>query len=124
MCVCSALNSLYHSGTSVSQYYKVCRDDDIYDNIVPFIASVQIVHCVLCESFIQTAFSRFKHWCMTRIRANSNYTLLFKNMLLLEPVLRIRDILVRILIRGSVPLTNGSGSCNFRQRPSRWLITF
>jgi hypothetical protein len=33
---------------------------------------------------------------------------------------RIRDILVRIRIRGSVPLTNGSGSgsCYFRPRPS------
>jgi hypothetical protein len=30
-------------------------------------------------------------------------------------VLRIRDILVRIRIRGSVPLTNGSGSWYFRQ---------
>ncbi len=29
-----------------------------------------------------------------------------------EPVLRIRNILVRI--RGSVPLTNGPGSCYFR----------
>ena len=29
------------------------------------------------------------------------------------PVLRIRDILVRIRIRGPVPLTNGSGSCYF-----------
>ncbi len=40
----------------------------------------------------------------------------------LNPVLRIRDILVRIRIRGSVPLTNGSGSgsCCFRQWPSRW----
>ncbi len=27
-------------------------------------------------------------------------------------MLRIRDILVRIRIRGSVPLTNGSGSCS------------
>ncbi len=31
------------------------------------------------------------------------------------PVLRIRDILVRIRIRGSVPLTNGSRSSYFRQ---------
>ncbi len=37
------------------------------------------------------------------------------------PVFRIRDILVRIRIRGSVPLTNGSssGSCSFRQVPSK-----
>jgi hypothetical protein len=34
-------------------------------------------------------------------------------------VLRIRDILVRIRIRGSVPLTNGSGSCYFREWTSR-----
>jgi hypothetical protein len=36
-------------------------------------------------------------------------------------VFRMRDILVRIRIPGSVPLTNGSGSesCFFRQRPSR-----
>jgi hypothetical protein len=33
----------------------------------------------------------------------------------LQAVLRIRGISVRILIRGSVPLTNGSGSCYFRQ---------
>ncbi len=34
-----------------------------------------------------------------------------------DPVLRIRDILVRIRVRGSVPLTNwsGSASCYFRQ---------
>ncbi len=30
------------------------------------------------------------------------------------PVLRIHDILVWIRIRGSMPLTNGSGSCYFR----------
>jgi hypothetical protein len=30
-------------------------------------------------------------------------------------VLRIHEILVRIRIRGSIPLTNGSGSCYFRQ---------
>ncbi len=30
-----------------------------------------------------------------------------------QAVLRIRDILVRIRIRGSVPLTSGSGSCYF-----------
>ncbi len=36
-------------------------------------------------------------------------------------MLRIHDILVwiRIWIRGSMPLTNGSGSCYFRHRPSR-----
>ena len=36
---------------------------------------------------------------------------------LCQPVLRISDILVRIRIRGSVPLTNGSGfgSCYFCQ---------
>ncbi len=34
----------------------------------------------------------------------------------LEPVLRIHDILVLIPVRtrGSMPLTNGSGSCSFR----------
>ncbi len=37
---------------------------------------------------------------------------------LFPAVLRIRNILVRI--RGSVRLTNGSGSCHFRQWPSRW----
>ncbi len=39
----------------------------------------------------------------------------------LKPVLRIRNILVRIRIRGSIPLTNGSGSwsCYFSQCPSR-----
>jgi hypothetical protein len=31
------------------------------------------------------------------------------------PVFRIRNILVQIWIHGSVPLTNGSGSCSFRQ---------
>ncbi len=36
-----------------------------------------------------------------------------------SPVLRIHDILVRIRIRGSMPLTNGSGSCYFRLWPSR-----
>jgi hypothetical protein len=30
-------------------------------------------------------------------------------------VFRIRDNLVRIRIHGSVPLTDGSGSCSFRQ---------
>jgi hypothetical protein len=36
-------------------------------------------------------------------------------------VFRIRDILVRIRIRGSVPRTfgSGSGSCSFRQEPTR-----
>jgi hypothetical protein len=34
-------------------------------------------------------------------------------------VLWINEILVRIRIRGSIPLTNGSGSCSFRQLPSR-----
>ncbi len=37
-----------------------------------------------------------------------------------KPVLRIPDIMVRIRIRGSVPLTNRSGSCYFRQWSSRW----
>ncbi len=32
-----------------------------------------------------------------------------------EAVFRIRDIVVRIRILGFVPLTNGSGSCYFRQ---------
>jgi hypothetical protein len=43
-----------------------------------------------------------------------------------QPVLRIRDILVRIRIRRFVPLTNGSGlgSCYFRQWPSRWRWSF
>ncbi len=35
-------------------------------------------------------------------------------------VLWIHEILVRIRIRGSIPLTNGSGSCSFRQWPSRY----
>jgi hypothetical protein len=33
--------------------------------------------------------------------------------------LRIHDILVRIRICGSIPLTNGCGSCYFRHWPSR-----
>jgi hypothetical protein len=39
----------------------------------------------------------------------------------LSTVLQIHDILgwIRIRIRGSMPLTNGSGSCYFRQWPSR-----
>jgi hypothetical protein len=36
-----------------------------------------------------------------------------------QSVLQICDILVRILIRGSVPSTNGSGSCYFCHSPSR-----
>ncbi len=35
-------------------------------------------------------------------------------------VFRIHDILVWIRIRGSMPLTNGSGSCYFRHWPSRY----
>ncbi len=35
------------------------------------------------------------------------------------PVLWIHDILVWIRIRGSISLTNGSGSCFFRHRPAR-----
>jgi hypothetical protein len=34
-------------------------------------------------------------------------------------MLRIHEILLRIRIRGSIPLTNRSGSCFFRQQPSR-----
>ncbi len=34
-----------------------------------------------------------------------------------EPVFRIHEILVWIRIRGSMPLNNGSGSCNFRHWP-------
>ncbi len=47
---------------------------------------------------------------------------------LLHPVLRTRDILVRIRIRGSLPLTNrsgsnsGSGPWYFRQWPARWQL--
>ncbi len=39
----------------------------------------------------------------------------------IKTVFRIHDILVwiRIRIRGSMPLTNGSGSCYFRHRSSR-----
>ncbi len=36
-----------------------------------------------------------------------------------KAVLRIHDILGWIRIRGSMPLTNGSGSCYFRHWPSR-----
>ncbi len=36
-----------------------------------------------------------------------------------QPWLQIHDILVRIQIRESMPLTNGSGSCYFRHWPSR-----
>jgi hypothetical protein len=36
-------------------------------------------------------------------------------LLLLISVLRIHDILVWIRIRGSMPLTNGSGSCYLRK---------
>ncbi len=41
---------------------------------------------------------------------------------MLLAVLQIHDILgwIRIRIRGSMPLTNGSGSCYFRHWPSRW----
>jgi hypothetical protein len=57
----------------------------------------------------------------------TNYT----KSILFASVLRIRDILVRIRISGSVPLTNGSGSDSgsssgswyFRQRPSRLQVT-
>jgi len=41
------------------------------------------------------------------------------NLYILLAVLRIRDILERILIRESVPLTYGSGSWHFRYWPSR-----
>jgi hypothetical protein len=36
-----------------------------------------------------------------------------------KPMLRIHEILGWIWIRGSLPLTNRSGSCYFRHRPSR-----
>jgi hypothetical protein len=42
----------------------------------------------------------------------------------LGPVLWIPDILVRIRIRGSVPLTYGSGSCSFRQGPSSFFAYY
>jgi hypothetical protein len=45
------------------------------------------------------------------LRVSSN-PLAYPSLLL--PVLRIRDILGWIRIRGSMPLTNGSGSCYFR----------
>jgi hypothetical protein len=43
------------------------------------------------------------------------YTAVCFGVLQLQPVLRIHEILVRIRIPGSVPLTNGTGSCYFRQ---------
>jgi hypothetical protein len=47
----------------------------------------------------------------------------FSSLTIPLSVLRIRDILIRIRIRGSEPLTNGFGSDfgsgYFRQRPSR-----
>jgi hypothetical protein len=45
-----------------------------------------------------------------------------QHIIKLEPVLWIRDILVRIRIRGSVPRTSGSGSgsCLFRQ----WQLAY
>jgi hypothetical protein len=43
-------------------------------------------------------------------------------------VLRIHEILVRIRmrirIRGSIPLTNGSGSCYFRKRSARCQLNY
>jgi hypothetical protein len=41
-----------------------------------------------------------------------------------QPVLRIHEILVRIRIRRSIPLTNGSGSCYFRQWPFIFVSDF
>jgi hypothetical protein len=38
-----------------------------------------------------------------------------------QPVLQIHDILVRIRIRGSMPLTYRSGSCYFRHWPWRYI---
>ena len=58
-----------------------------------------------------------------KIRAKIFWFLVGKNKF--EPVFRIHDILawIQIRIRGSMPLTNGSGfgcgSCYFRQRPLR-----
>ncbi len=55
----------------------------------------------------------------------SNYSIIIilKNanphMSVSKPVLRIHDILGWIRIRGSMPLTNGSGSCYFHHWPSR-----
>ncbi len=42
-----------------------------------------------------------------------------KILLIFLSVLRIHDILARIRIRGSMPPSNGSGSCYFRHLPSR-----
>ncbi len=52
-------------------------------------------------------------WC------GSEYLSLLCTLYSILPVLWIRDILVPIRIRGSVPLTSGSGSCFFRQ----WLTS-
>ena len=55
-----------------------------------------------------------KHCLVEKFRSGS-----LTRMFCVSPVFRIHDILVWIRIRGSMPLTNGSGSCYFRHRPSR-----
>jgi hypothetical protein len=64
-----------------------------------------------------TAMSKRSAWILVQMRFCPS----------LLPLLRIRDIFVRIRILGSIPLTikgfsSGCGFCYFRQWPSRWQI--
>jgi hypothetical protein len=57
---------------------------------------------------------------LTKVEAEVRNRFLDNLAVALVPALfRIRDILVRIWILGSVLLANGSGSGNFRQCPSK-----
>ncbi len=49
------------------------------------------------------------------------FTWFFTVLLIHEILVRVR-VRIRIRIRGSIPLTNESGSCNFRQWSSRYLL--
>ncbi len=68
----------------------------------------------------QNAGAAGYHWLSAAVRMEPNETLMIE-LRVFRAVLRIHDILGWIRIRGSMPLTtgSGSGSCYFHQWPSR-----
>jgi hypothetical protein len=85
-----ALAQVLGAAANICKVYKKSRSQNVC-----------AVHC--SDSFHSQHYDRQRRLCTGLSKA----------------VLRIRDMFVRIRIRGSVPLTNGSGSCYFRHWPRR-----
>ena len=122
---CFLVTHLFHGGvvrvTGTTYWYCCWRIEiDDFRCWMPLIVNTNSWFAEHARSWKRalTCVAAYRCWCprgllTTGLGSRSRSRLIF------PAVLRIRDILVRIRIRGSVHLTNGSGSGSwcFRQRP-------